>query len=213
MNHYARIGKCDLSAHNAPVDFDRLAASGCTFVILRVGTSNGADEQFAGYYDAARAAGLKIGAYFYTYALTVEQAATDAELALTWLDGRKLDYPLFYDMETEDQEALGAELSTSLICTFLDRILDSGYFAGLYTNKNWLAGLLDADTVTANYCIWLASWTPSGDPDKDYRDVCVLWQYSSTGTREGVPTELDLDLAYVDLPAFLSAYGFSESAL
>ena len=100
-----------------------------------------------------------------------------------------------------------------MIRTFLDRILDSGYFAGLYTNKNWLAGLLDAQTVTASYCIWLASWTPSGEPDKDYRDVCILWQYSSTGSRDGVPTELDLDLAYVDLPAFIASYGFSAGTL
>ena len=199
---------CDLSSHNGDVDFMALRDKGYTFVILKVGSSNGKDASFETNYAKAREAGLPVGAYFYTYAMTVADAEEDANKATDWLDGFVLDYPLFYDMEEPAQESLGAELSTKILCTFMDRMIEEGYFTGIYTNKNWLAGLLDAEKIREGYPVWLASWTSTGQPDKDNSDVCVMWQYATETVEDGVTVSLDLNVVYIDFPEFLKAYGF-----
>ncbi len=202
---------CDLSSHNGIIDFEALKAKGMDFVILKIGSSNGPDATFEVNYEKARAAGLHVGAYYYTYALTVGQAALDVSNALFWLSGYELDYPVFYDMEEASQEALGAELTTSILTTFMDEMIGHGYLTGIYTNKNWLAGLLDPDVILPGYPLWLASWTSSGLPDKDYSDTAAMWQYASETIEGGVTLALDLNLSYIDFPALMRDTGFLQT--
>lgn len=201
----------DLSSHNGDVDFAALREAGISFVLLKMGSSHKKDAKFEANYSAAKEAGLRIGCYFYTYASTPEEARLDVELSLGWLADKELSYPVFYDMEEETQEGLGKTTTTEIIRTYLDGMIEQGYYTGLYTNKKWLyEKLFDVEEITSRYCIWFASWTTSGLPDQDYRSLTPLWQYASGADCPGVSTGTDLDVCWFDFPTFLQTYGFNQ---
>ncbi|MBQ3928359.1 MAG: hypothetical protein II710_06935, partial [Clostridia bacterium] len=71
--------------------------------------------------------------------------------------------------------------------------------------------LLDPDIILPGYPLWLASWTSSGLPDKDYSDTAAMWQYASETIENGVTLALDLNLSYIDFPALMRDTGFLQT--
>lgn len=201
----------DVSSWQGKVDWEKVKNDGKTFAILRIGTGKGKDTYFEENYKNAKNAGLDVGCYFYTYAVTVEEAQKDAETVLSWLDGKQLEYPVYYDMENSAQLAasITTEMRTKMCLAFLDKMQENGWFAGTYANGNWFSNYLDKSKLGEKYELWLASWMNSGLPSRDYSSEYGMWQYTDSGKVNGISTAVDLDVAYKDYPTMMKNGGFN----
>ena len=195
----------DLSEFQGEVDFAKAKAAGVEFVMLRIGGryygDDGGmyeDKAFDTYYEQAKAAGLKVGAYFFSQAVSAEDAADEANFALSKLGGRKLDYPLAFDWENIAQEdartdnVTGEEL-TVIAEAFCDAVINAGYKAIVYSNTQQMFIMYDFETMK-DYDFWLA----------DYRDFPTMyynydmWQYATDGKIDGIEGDVDMNLSFTD---------------
>lgn len=200
----SRLG-ADLSEYQGEVDFAAMKKAGVEFVMLRVGgryygDSSGVyeDKLFESNYEAAKAAGLKVGAYFFSQANCTEDAKEEAEFTLQKISGKQLDYPVAFDWENiaddaaRTDEVTGDQL-TVLAETFCDTITEAGHKAIVYSNTQQMFVMYDFETMK-DYDFWLA----------DYRDFPTMyyrfdmWQYTKDGTIDGVEGAVDLNLSFTD---------------
>ncbi|MGM9681283.1 MAG: GH25 family lysozyme [Eubacteriales bacterium] len=189
----------DVSFWQGSVDFAELAEQDIDFVILRAGSTKGKDICFEEHYEQARAAGLKIGVYFYTYAMSVEEISRDADRFLEYISGKTFDSPVYLDIENARQEeTLSRPMLTEMAIEFCEKIADAGYYPGIYANRNWFTNYLNFDTLSPVYELWIAAWTKSGQPDGDYSEKYGMWQYSSNGKVDGVNGAVDMNVCYKD---------------
>lgn len=202
---YKSIIGLDISEFNGNVNFYTLKDKGIDFVMLRVGwrgyTEGGIykDNYFEDYYGEALDAGLNIGYYFFSQAISIEEAIQEADFVLKNIDGKKCNMFIAYDMESTGQEEgriyyLSKSQRTSIAKAFMDEIIDNGYNPILYTNNDWATRFYDLDTLHT-YPIWYAQY--DGYPDVDF--TYTMWQYTSSATISGVPdlkgmTDLNLML-------------------
>ncbi len=199
----------DVSKWNGKVDFAELKRLGISFVILKAGsTISGVDPMFEENYKAARAAGLDVGAYFYTYSTTLSGAIADADACIRMLEGKKFEYPIYFDLEDPSQEGLGKELLTSMCEAFIGRMQEKGWFCGIYINQDWLSNRLQTDRITAYFDIWYARWTVSGEPNwlDTFGQKTGLWQYTDSGTLGSHECKFDMNVAYKDYPEIMKKY-------
>ena len=182
----AKLG-VDISSHQEWVDWDALAASPVDFVILRAGYrgygdgSVNIDSYFAENIAAARNAGLGVGVYFFSQALTPEEAEEEARTVLAQLADYQIDYPIYYDWEPiSDENARTATISateiTSCAQRFCQTIEQAGYRAGVYFNLDIALSYYHL-TDLMDYEFWLAEYqdTPS------YPFAFGMWQYTDQG--------------------------------
>ena len=101
------------------------------------------DNEFETHYKNAKAAGLKVGAYWYSYADGVADAKKEASACLACIKGKNFDLPVYYDLEDGSMTALGKSTLTSIAKTFCDEIKKGGYNSGVYANLNWFNNYLD----------------------------------------------------------------------
>lgn len=167
------------------VNFELVKNSGVKFVIIRCGINGVRDTCFEKNYKRAKAAGLKVGVYYYTKAMTEKDVYKDVTAIKTILNGKELDFPVFYDVE--DKKTIlktGTENIKKLINIFID--LMNNQNVGLYSSKAYL------DTWEAwkfNIPIWVAQWNNKCT----YKHPYIMWQYSSEGKVPGVVGNVDLD--------------------
>lgn len=191
----------DVSYYQKQIDWQQVADAGITFVIVRLGcrgyeTGNLIiDQRVHEYLQGARAAGLKIGAYFYSQAINAEEAAEEARFALEILDGFQLDMPIAYDWEYVSDTARTANMTGPILmdCTvaFCDAIRDGGYEAMVYFNPRMSEIYLDlAALQERGYPFWLAHYTDT--MTFPYR--VEMWQYSYTGKVPGITGTVDLNI-------------------
>lgn len=170
------------------VDFNKLKASGIDYVILRAGFSETKDNRFEKYYRDARAAGMKIGVYWYLYASTPNGAAKEANACLNVLKGKYLDMPVYCDIEEEyivNQKS--ASEVTGLALSFGEIIKSGGFRPGVYASASVLYRKIYRSSLSG-YSIWNAEWNAS------LTEACDIWQYSETGRVSGISGYVDLDL-------------------
>lgn len=189
----------DISKHNGTVDWNAVKNAGVEFVILRCGYRGSAsgvlveDEKFRTNIKGATAAGLKVGIYFFSQAVNEMEAVEEASLTLSLIKGHKISYPVYIDVEAANGRAdgLSAAERTKVVKAFCETIRDSGYTAGVYSNKNWFAEKMDTGAF-GNYRIWLAQYTER----PTYTGRYEMWQYSSRGTIPGIKGDVDLNICY-----------------
>lgn len=198
----------DISRWQGEVDFDQVKADGIDFVIIRAGYTGGKDIMFETYYAAARAAGLKIGCYMYSYAESTAEALQDAKDLKGWIKGKTFDYPVYYDMEDDCQLPYTNEQRTDMAITFIEEMEKGHYLAGVYANQYWFNTKLEI-TRLMPYPLWLALWTADGTDSGDYSDQFGLWQYTSSGAVNGVLTKVDRNVCYLDYPAYIEKNGLN----
>lgn len=189
----------DVSQKQETVDWNTVKNSGVGFAILRAGYGDElsqADTAFEANYDGAKAAGLKVGVYYRSYALDEADAVKEANVCLSILNGKTLDYPLFLDIEEDSQYALPAEQVSAIAAAFCKTVADAGYRAGVYSYADMLSNKLTG-SVLAPYDKWVAHVDVSAPR---YSGNYTVWQYSHTGTVPGVSTQVDLDYSYRDYP-------------
>ncbi len=182
----------DLSRHNGTVDFNRIKNAGNNFVIIRAGYGNTIkqkDPKFEEYYSQAKAAGLRVGAYWYSYALSANEALQEAKVFLEAIQGKQFDYPVWIDMEDADaykhKHGMPSNDVLSDICNkFCDYVSSKGYQVGIYASESWFNNQLKG--VSPKYDKWIASWgNNNGQLNSDKSSLCKLHQFTSKYSLDG----------------------------
>ena len=191
----------DVSAHQQEIDWQRVADSGVQFAILRVGYrgyTEGAiqeDTYFEQNLEGAIDAGLDVGVYFFSQAIDEQEAREEARFVLDKISGYLLAFPVFFDWEKIGSEARSDTMDlaslTIVTDTFCTEIRNAGYQAGFYFNQQLGYEELHLPSLQT-YTFWLAEYndTPSFAYHFD------LWQYSASGTVDGIEGDVDLNLAF-----------------
>lgn len=191
----------DVSAWQGSIDFNKVKADGIQYVILRAVTKNQkTDKCFETNYKNAKAAGLKIGAYVYSYATNADIAKKEAVAMVNVLKGKALDLPVWYDMEDEaTMGRLTNSARTELVNVFAKHVHAAGFKAGIYCNENWYKNKLDT-VALGDYPYWVAKYgkndgVPHTKPAVD-KSHLVAWQFSSTGKISGINGNVDVSIYY-----------------
>ena len=190
----------DVSSHQGEIDWEKVRADGVDFALIQIGyrgygggTLN-EDTAFDRNYKEATAAGLQVGVYFYSQALSVEEAQEEAEFVCTILDGRALDLPVFFDWEeykTGRTSGHAGMILTDYAKAFCERIRAEGYTPGIYFNRSYGDSHFQLDRL-GEYSFWLAE--PGSYQSYDH--PVAFWQYTGSGTVAGISTKVDRDLMY-----------------
>ncbi len=179
----------DVSTWQRNIDWSRVKAAGIRAVVIRAGFGQTKDNMFEEHYAGARAAGLAIGAYWYSYAYSAEQAEQEARTCLEVISGKAFEIPVYYDMEEDGQMALGRSVMTAMACRFIDTIQAAGRRGGMYSSPSWFSDFIDYDLMRSRgYSIWLAHWASRPALKSD------IWQYGEDGSIDGVPGDCDVDI-------------------
>ena len=197
----------DVSVHNGDIDWGKVKADGIDFAIIRAGYGRLAsqkDEKFERNYAGAKAAGIPVGAYWYSYAMTPEEAELEADVFLSVIKGKQFEMPVYFDLEEKKQFDLGKESVSAIMRAFLKKVEGAGYFVGLYGSASSLT-THTADDIKSWYTIWLAHWVDQ----TNYSGAYGIWQHSEKGKVAGINGNVDLDICYKDFPTTIKSKGLN----
>ena len=197
----------DVSSHQKTIDWETVAGTGLTFAVIRAGTSKGDDTCFEQNYAGAKAAGILTGCYYYSYAVTMEELLSDVDNFIRLLSGKTWDLPVYLDLESSAQKALGAEVLNGFVTAAMKKLDESGYYAGVYSSDSWFNKLISAESCGGSDHVWMAKWMDSRTLSQNMTAVCGLYQYSDQGYIDGIPARVDLDVCYLDYPTLIRSLG------
>ena len=191
----------DVSFYQGEIDWEAVAADGVDFAMIRLGYrgySEGGlrmDSRFEENIREALDAGLEVGVYFFSQAITPEEAEEEADFVLEALEGHEITYPVAFDWEpiTPGKEArtdaLDGETLTRCAAAFCQKIAQAGYTPQIYFNQE--LGYLVYDLAELkDWSFWLAEY----DTAPDFYYGFDLWQYTHAGSVAGIQGNVDLDL-------------------
>lgn len=195
----------DVSKHQGVINWSNVKTD---FAILRAGFgryANQKDSQFERNYAGAKAAGISVGAYWYSYAKSAEEARQEAKACLEALKGKRFEYPIYYDIEDSTQGHLSKEALTAICEAFCDTLEKAGYFAGVYASTYWFTHKLDHTRLASKYTIWLADYRA------DYNKTLKrdMRQYTSNGHVAGISGRVDRNICTRDFPGIIKKAGLN----
>lgn len=194
----------DVSKVQDYIDFVKVKKAGIQFVMIRVGARGYGtgqlivDDYFSENIKRATDAGLDVGVYFYSQAISKDEAVEEANLVLQQLGEYTISYPVAFDMElvandTARTDKLSKAERTEITKAFLDTIGAAGYKTIIYGNKEWLIRQIDMSKLTA-YDVWLSQ--QADIPDYPYK--FTMWQYNTQGTVDGIAGLVNLNISFID---------------
>ena len=202
----------DVSKYQGTIDWKKVKESGVEFAMVRVGyraksTGEIFEDPTARYnMQEAQATGIRLGAYFFSSAVTEEEARAEAAFTRDIVARYKITYPIAYnceDFQSPDsrQYGLDAAARTALACAFLDEIASAGYTPMFYASKGELEGNAqwNTDVLAGKYKIWVAQYPEQPYPQtaaSSYSGAHAMWQYTSQGTVAGISRKTDVNVAY-----------------
>lgn len=205
----------DVSSHQEIIDWQAVAASGIKFAFVRLGNRGyesgrlSADTYAMANLTGAREAGLLVGAYLFSQAVSVEEAEEEAAFALEVLAGFKLDLPLVYDWEYVSETArtahVDARMLTDCTLTFCQAVEKAGYDSMIYFNSYQATDLLYLNELE-QYPWWLAMY----DISMEFPCKADLWQYTKTGSVPGIEGDADVNLMFTDFGLGQAVFGEIE---
>ena len=195
----------DVSTYQGTVDWAAVKDAGVDYVIVRAayrGYETGKivpDDLYEQNIRGAVDAGLHVGVYLYSQALSEDEAREEADYLLGLIEGLPVDYPVVYDQEeyTADQartDGLTGEQATLNALAFCERVYDAGHIPMIYTNNDWAQNMYDMERLD-HYPIWYADYTAAPSLTGGF----AMWQYTDSGQVPGVTGPVDLNLLF--LPA------------
>ena len=204
----------DVSVYQPDIDYAAVKAAGIDGAMIRCGFTGwgsshslNKDTKFEAHYAGFIGAGVPVGAYYYSTADTVEFAKKEAEFVQSLLKGKKLAFPVYYDIENnERQAALSMSLLTQIAEAFCESMEEAGYFVGVYANTNWFTNKLNHAALSEKYTIWLADYRGDKADKTLKRDI---WQYTSKGKVDGISGNVDVSECYRDFPSIIKAAGLN----
>lgn len=189
----------DVSEWQTEVNWQAIREAGVEYVMLRIGWRGSEegklfeDECFRSHYAGATAAGLQVGGYFFSQAVSVEEAQEEAAYVLQLLDGKQLQMPLIFDWEqinsTDRTADMDARTLTDCSIAFCEAVKEAGYDPGLYFNPDLGSRLLYLGELT-DYRFWLAMY----NANMTYPFRIDMWQYTNTGSVPGIDGDVDLNI-------------------
>lgn len=209
----------DVSYYNEDIDFAKVKKAGVDFAIIRVGYRGYgdlgtlcADTKFSTYIKDAKAAGLKVGVYFYSQATSTAEATAEANYVLDKLGTTKLDLPVVWDIEFAEGTSgfigrlykanLSKTAMTNNALAFCNTVKKAGYDAMVYASKSFLEDHLNHTTIeNSGYGVWLAHYATSTSYSGEYQ----IWQYSSSGKINGINGNVDCNFMYAADPFVVSS--------
>jgi len=189
------VAKCiDVSTWQGSIDFNKVKSAGYDYVIIRAGygkEKSQKDNMFETNYKKAKSAGLKVGAYWFSYAMSPSTATAEADACLSCIKGKKFELPVYYDMEYQPAMSTSNSNYTKMAVNFCNKLKSNGFKSGVYSSASVYDYLLNRKTLKNNgISIWNAEWyiKPS--------ITCDVWQYSDNGRINGISTNVDLNYIY-----------------
>ena len=189
------VAKCiDVSTWQGSIDFNKVKSAGYDYVIIRAGygkEKSQKDNMFETNYKKAKSAGLKVGAYWFSYAMSPSTATAEADACLSCIKGKKFELPVYYDMEYQPAMSTSNSNYTKMAVNFCNKLKSNGFKSGVYSSASVYDYLLNRKTLKNNgISIWNAEWYTKPSI------TCDVWQYSDTGRINGISTNVDLDYIY-----------------
>ena len=181
----------DVSKWQGSIDFQKVKNSGIDFVIIRAGYGkmpSQKDKCFEDNYRKAKAAGFDVGVYWYSYAMSVDEAREEAKACLSVIKGKQFEYPV----------------CDSIVNAFCGELEKNGYFAGLYISRSPLERFISESTAK-KYALWVAEYNSRCRYNGDYG----MWQYSSKGKVNGIGGNCDMNYCYKNYPSIIKNGGFN----
>ena len=209
----------DVSKYQGTIDWAQVKEAGVDFAMIRVGYRTKATgviyEDPGARYNLQEATrnGIQVGAYFFSSAVTEQEAAEEAGWVTGFIARYKITYPVAYnceDFQSEDsrQYGLSKEERTDIACAFLDAVQSAGYTPMFYASRNEMEGSAqwDMETLGSKYRIWVSQYPEvpfPQTPSSTYSGSHSMWQYTSRGQVAGIDGNVDLNVAY---------FGYSQEA-
>lgn len=193
----------DVSRYQGNIDWTKVAADGVEYAFIRVGIRGYGeqgkivlDEKFENNVKGALAAGIKVGVYFFSQAVTEEEALEEANVVLEAIAGYDITYPIVYDVEKTSasngrMNQLTVEERTRMARVFVDRIKEAGYTPMIYANMEMWSVLIDM-AAFEDVEKWFAYYSPNLYFPYEY----AVWQYSDTGVVDGISEKVDLNISF-----------------
>lgn len=200
----------DVSSHQGRIDWNAVKAAGIEFVVIRGGYGNDIsqkDKRFDENMQGALAAGLHVGAYWFSYAFNADMAKQEAAIFLQVMELYKgrADFPLCFDWEYDSDKyarkngvAADSRLITDMAAAFLEALEGAGWYAMNYTNQDYYKNKFDGGRMKP-YDLWLADYTGGSEY------FCGMQQTGSTGRVAGITGNVDTDTAFKDYPSIIRA--------
>lgn len=186
----------DVSHWKESIDWNAVARDDIQFVMLGTRYDNGVDPYFKLNAEGASKAGLKVGAYIYSYATTTDMASQEADFVLNLIKDYPISYPVVFDVEASVMSTLSPAQLSDLINTFCDKIKGAGYYPMLYANDYWLTSKIDMTKV--KYDVWVARYETKHTYNK-----ASMWQATNKGAVAGINGDVDINFAYKDFTAVI----------
>ena len=208
----------DISKWQADFPLEAAVASdGVEFVIIKAGGSDAkapyTDKKFEINYSKAKACHLPVGCYWYSKALSVEDAKRDADYFLNIMRGKQFDLPVYIDVEDKTQLSLGKDKLTNIIDVFLSTLEANGYYAGIYSSESYFKTYMNDDYLK-KYAHWVAKWSTAKPSNAG------VWQFGGetnflrSSKIQGMT--VDQNYLFVDYPSViknkkLNGYGIDNT--
>lgn len=195
----------DVSHYQKTISWPKVAAAGKDFAIMKCqyeAQSHRIDETFEYNYAQAGQVGIARGVYIFIASASMADMQGDANSLLKHLNGRKLEYGIWLDLEADIVRSKGKAYIRGLVNTYGQIFRAAGYYMGVYCNRDWYMNVIH-DDLKANYDFWIARY-PKNDngsynPNSSLKPnpkMAVAWQYSSKGHVNGIVGNVDLDVDY-----------------
>ena len=197
----------DVSVHNGSINWNQVKNGGVQFAILRAGYGreiSQKDQRFEEYYANAKAVGMPVGSYWYSYATGVEEARLEAQVCLSIIKGKQFEYPVYFDLEEQNAFNTGKSNCSAMVRAFCGELEKAGYFAGLYMSRSPFNSYMEEDIKT-KYALWLAEY----GSQLNYSGSVGMWQKSSTGRISGINGDVDINEGYIDYAERIKSAGLN----
>lgn len=185
----------DVSEWQANVDWTKVKGDGIDFAVIRAGYGKDpgqTDKYFEQNYKNAKAVGMPIGTYWYSYATTIENVKKEAARCIETLKGKSFELPVYFDLEESSQFNKGVEFCSQAVETFCEAIRAAGYTPGLYMSRYALMNYIKPE-VRNKYELWVAEY---GTSSCKYTGEYAMWQYADTGKVNGINGNADVNFRY-----------------
>ena len=194
----------DVSVHQGDIDWEQVKEAGINFAIVRLGYRGYGtgeyelDEKYKDNIIGAREAGVNVGVYFFSQAITAKEAVEEAELVIKSIKDLDVNYPVVFDWEligedTARTDNISVDVLTDCCVAFCETIKNAGYTPMIYQNKRTSLFKLDLNRLN-DYEFWLAEYN---DEPSYYYDF-DMWQYTSSGSVPGIKGRVDMNICFKD---------------
>ena len=190
----------DVSAWQGKIDWKTVADYGMGFAILRITEAgNVVDSQFENNLAGCNKYNIPVGVYKYSYAMTIAEIQREARKVVSTLNGRRIQFPVFLDLEYNNQKSLGSESIHKMADAFREIVEAAGYKFAIYCNVDWYENVICSHLK--KYDFWIARYPANDDGWLQERlrpDFGVGWQYSSKAKIPGISGTVDRNVFYKD---------------